>query len=158
MSRTAPLRTLALAALFVTAVACKDRGAAAGGESAATTTESATLGGAGAEWGTDMTPDAGGQVHVVKMVTDGTGNLFQPAELTVKKGDVIRYTLESGVHNAHFVADSNPNMTGFPTKPSDFLQLPGQTIDLKVNAPAGSYFHQCDPHAALGMVGRVTVQ
>lgn len=157
MSRTAPLRTLALAALFVTAVACKDKGAAAGGESARTTENTTPVAG-GAEWATDLTPDAGGQVHVVKMVTDGTGNLFQPAELTVKKGDVIRYTLESGVHNAHFVADSNPNMTGFPTKPSDFLQLPGQTIDLKVSAPAGSYYYQCDPHAALGMVGRVTVQ
>ena len=156
MSRTAPIRTLALAFAVVALTACP-KGDANGGAESATAGTPATPA-AGAEWATDLTPEAGGQVHVVKMLTDGTGNLFEPANLTVKKGDVIRYTLESGVHNAHFVADSNPNLTGFPTKPSDFLQLPGQTIDLKVGAPAGTYFYQCDPHAALGMVGRVTVQ
>ncbi|MFL5576746.1 MAG: plastocyanin/azurin family copper-binding protein [Gemmatimonadaceae bacterium] len=38
------------------------------------------------------------------------------------------------------------------------LQLPGQTIDVKVNWAPGTHYFQCDPHAALGMVGHVKVE
>ncbi len=113
---------------------------------------------AGAAAGGEQTPDAGGQVVRVEMLTDEQGNnVFRPAEVTAKKGDVVRYVLVSGVHNVHFVADSNPNAQGLPTAPSDMLQLQGQTYDVKVASPPGKYFYQCDPHALLGMVGRVTV-
>ena len=53
----------------------------------------------------------------------------------------------------HFLADSNAGKNSYPQTPSDFLQLPGQTWDLAVKMPAGSYYFQCDPHAALGMKG-----
>ena len=46
---------------------------------------------------------------------------------------------------------------GYPQTPSDFLQLPGQTWDLAVKMPAGTYYFQCDPHAALGMKGHLIV-
>jgi plastocyanin len=106
-----------------------------------------------------LTPDAGGKVVTVQMETDAQGNnKYDPATFEVKQGDVIRYTLKTGVHNVHFVADSNANAGSLPTQPSDMLQLPGQTLDVKVsNWTPGSHFYQCDPHAALGMVGRVTV-
>jgi plastocyanin len=108
--------------------------------------------------GGEQTPDAGGQVIKIEMLTDEQGNnVFRPAELTARKGDVIRYTLVSGVHNVHFLPDSNPNLQGLPTAPGAMLQLPGQTYDVKVAAAPGKYFFQCDPHALLGMVGRVTV-
>jgi hypothetical protein len=39
--------------------------------------------------------------------TDEQGNnIFRPAEFEAKEGDVIRYTLVPGVHNAHFLPDS----------------------------------------------------
>jgi plastocyanin len=38
------------------------------------------------------------------------------------------------------------------------LQLPGQTYDVLVRMPAGSYYFQCDPHAALGMRGHLIVK
>jgi plastocyanin len=38
------------------------------------------------------------------------------------------------------------------------LQLPGQTLDFAVKMPVGSYYFQCDPHAALGMKGHLIVQ
>jgi plastocyanin len=38
------------------------------------------------------------------------------------------------------------------------LQLPGQTFDLPVNLEPGTYYFQCDAHAALGMKGHVTVK
>ena len=105
-----------------------------------------------------QTPDAGGQVITVRMVTGSDGsNAFVPANFEAKRGDVIRYTLESGIHNVHFVADSNPGRPGLPG-PSEIFQNPGQTYDVKVSWEPGSYYYQCDPHALLGMVGRVTVR
>ena len=109
--------------------------------------------------GGPQTPDAGGKVVTVEMLTDDQGNnVFRPAEVTANRGDVVRYTLVSGVHNVHFVADSNPNAQVLPAAPGEMLQLPGQTYDVKVASPAGRYFFQCDPHALLGMVGHLVVQ
>lgn len=99
-----------------------------------------------------------GDTIIVEMITAGDGNYFRPAEITAHRGDVVRFTLGSGVHNVHFPADSNP---GVPTLPvvSEMLQLPGQTHDVVVDLPAGRrYFFQCDPHALLGMVGHLQVE
>jgi plastocyanin len=105
-----------------------------------------------------LTPDPGGKVVVVELYSDAVGNYFKPAEVHAKRGDVIRYTLKVGVHNVHFLADSNAGRSSYPQSPSDLLQLPGQTLDLAVKLPAGSYYFQCDPHAALGMKGRLIVE
>lgn len=103
------------------------------------------------------TPDAGGQVITVEANTNETGaNKFTPSEIEAKKGDVLRFTLVSGVHNVDFVADSNKGVT-MPVA-SPMLQAPGQTYDVKVAWPAGRYYFQCDPHALLGMIGHVTVK
>jgi plastocyanin len=105
-----------------------------------------------------QTPDPGGKVITVNLVTDEKGNYFEPKEVEAHKGDVIRYTLKAGVHNIHFLADSNAGKSGFPTAASDMLQLPGQTYDVKVSFPKGKYYFQCDPHAALGMFGHLEVE
>ena len=147
------VRIAAFAASVLLFTACGDKGEAGSGETAATATPAPAPSG-----GAEQTPDAGGQVITVQMVTAEDGaNKFEPANFDAKKGDVIRYTLATGVHNVHFVADSNPGKSGLPG-PSDMLQLPGQTYDVKVTWEPGSYYYQCDPHALLGMVGRVTVK
>lgn len=105
-----------------------------------------------------QTPDPGGKVIPVELITDGVGNYFKPAQITAKHGDVIRYTLKVGVHNVHFLPDSNPGKSGYPQAPSELLQLPGQTYDVKVTFDPGTYYFQCDPHAALGMKGHLVVQ
>ena len=97
-----------------------------------------------------------GNVVTVEMITDGAGNFFKPADIQVRRGDVIRYVLTSGVHNVNFVADSNPGAAGLPPV-SPVLQLPGQTFDVAVSFEPGRYYFHCDPHALLGMVGHVTV-
>jgi len=104
---------------------------------------------------TESTPT--GQVIEVKMITEGAVNHFVPAEVTAKKGDVIRFVLESGVHNVSFAADPNAAAAGLPS-PSTFLQQPGEKYDVAVTFPAGKYAFQCEPHAVLGMVGTLTVQ
>jgi plastocyanin len=105
----------------------------------------------------EQTPDAGGKVDSIAMITDATGNYFKPKELTVHQGDVLRFVLGVGVHNATFLADSNPGATGLPAA-GPLLQLPGQTYDVKVTFKPGHYYFQCDAHAALGMRGHVTVE
>ena len=108
--------------------------------------------------GGPQSPDAGGKVIVVEMMTDAEGNnRFSPNEFEAHQGDVIRFTLVQGVHNAHFVADSSPGVQGLPPV-GQLLQVPGQTEDVKVTWAPGRYFFQCDPHALLGMVGRVKVE
>ncbi len=98
-----------------------------------------------------------GDTIVVEMITDGTGNLFRPDDITVRRGDVVRFTLVSGVHDVNFVADSNPPGVRLP-KTSDLLQLPGQTIDYLIDFPPGRYYYHCTPHALLGMIGHINVQ
>lgn len=98
-----------------------------------------------------------GTVIEVKMVTDGEGNYFEPAEITAQRGDVLRFVLVSGVHNVSFPADRNPGKAGLP-EAGPYLQLPGQTYDYTVGLNAGEYEFVCDPHAALGMIGTLTVE
>lgn len=98
-----------------------------------------------------------GKVIVVELYTDEKGNYFKPSTFEVHRGDTIRFTLMTGVHNVHFLADSNPGKPNLPAM-SEFLQLPGQTYDLFVTLEPGKYFFQCDPHALLGMVGRLEVE
>ena len=108
--------------------------------------------------GENLTPDAGGKIIAVQMLTDDQGNnRFDPAEIEAHRGDVVRFTLKTGVHNMHFLADSNSVKDGLPPA-SQMLQLPGQTVDLKVTMADGKYYLQCDPHAALGMKAKLEVE
>src|SRR5262245_56314278 len=132
-------------------------GAACGGEKTATPSETSKPPAPAASAG-PVTPGPGGKIIDVQLVTDERGNYFEPAEINASKGDVVRFTLKVGVHNVHFLADSNTKVTGYPAAPSEFLQLPGQTYDLLISFGPGRYFFQCDPHAALGMVGHMNVQ
>lgn len=112
-----------------------------------------------AERGDDgaSTPEAAtGNVIEVKMITDDRGNYYEPAAIHAEPGDILRFTNVSGVHNVNFLPDSNAGKQGLPPA-SDLLQLPGQTHDIPVAFADGSYYFQCDPHALLGMVGRLHV-
>jgi plastocyanin len=134
-------------ALAVAAIAAcsKESGKQVTGESGAPTTAASEA------------PTPTGDTIVVELITDENGNYFKPKEIEAKKGDLIRFTLVTGVHNVHFLPDSNPGKKGLPPV-SEFLQLPGQTYDLAVNFDEGHYYFQCDPHAALGMVGKLEVE
>ena len=125
--------------------------AACGGKEAASTDTSA----AATASASSAAPT--GKVITVELNSDGNGNYFKPNEFEAHRGDVIRFTLKSGVHNVHFLPDSNPGKTNLPPA-SDMLQLPDQTLDIPVNFAEGTYYFQCDPHAALGMKGHVKVE
>lgn len=143
---------LAALAAVITAIAC------GGGEQKADTTPAAAPQQATPTPGGPLTPAPGGTVITIEMVTDDQGNnKFSPNRLEAHQGDVLRFTLVSGVHNASFLPDSNPGMQGLPAA-SPLLQLPGQTYDVAVDFKPGHYYFQCDPHALLGMVGRLDVE
>lgn len=111
--------------------------------------------------GATATPDPGGQVHQVQMVTTqgGASGEFQPKTLTVKRGDVVRWTMaDSGIpHNVSFSqADSNP--AGFtPPADSPLYTNAGETYELKIDFAPGTYNYVCVPHEMMGMVGSITV-
>ena len=119
---------------------------ACGGSESASSTPSAT-------------PDAKatGNVITVTMTTDDKGSYFSPATIEANRGDVIRFTLKTGVHNVSFPDSVNAIKDGLP-KSSDFLQLPGQEYDLPVSMRPGTYQFHCDPHAALGMKATLIVK
>lgn len=100
---------------------------------------------------------AGGDTIVVEMHSDATGNYYKPKEIEATKGDVVRFVLKSGVHNVNFLPDSNNIKTGLPPA-SELLQLPDQTYDLVVSLADGEYYFHCDPHALLGMIGKLEVE
>lgn len=150
------LHRVAAIGTFATLAACGGSSGDAGASGAAADTPSSA---SAAEAPGVATPDAGGRVIEIEMLTDvanAGANIFRPAAVEAKRGDVLRYKLVSGVHNVSFPADSNAAM-GTPPAASPMLQAPGQTYDVKVTWGPGSYFFQCDPHALLGMVGRLTV-
>jgi plastocyanin len=148
-------RRIALLAAALATVACTGTESTSTPKDAGTSAPSAT---AQVAAGGPFTPDPGHKIITVELASDGTGNYFKPAEIHAKPGDVVRYTLKVGVHNVHFLPDSNAGRTGYPQAPSDFLQLPGQTYDVLVHLAPGTYYFQCDPHAALGMKGHLIVE
>lgn len=146
--KTTRLYWIGAITFLFSATACdKDRGAGAGTQADAS---------APASTGAVAAPATTGKIITVDMITDAAGSRFEPADIEAHPGDVIRYTLKTGVHNVNFLPDSNTVKTGLPAA-SEMLQLPGQTYDLAILFAPGKYYFQCDPHAALGMRGHVTV-
>jgi plastocyanin len=111
-------------------------------------------------------------VHDVRMLlTDDGHYVFQPAELTIRSGDRVRWiNVSGGPHNVEFFRDSIP-AGAFPVLNAAMNdRLGGQDLvgkllfdDAEVyeisfaGAPAGTYAYVCTPHAAAGMNARLTV-
>ena len=144
--------------LLAFVVACGGDEGATGG---ATQNEVATPGTAvqPAQPAPDQTvaPDPGGEVIEIRMVMPGgTNPAYEPAQIAANPGDVLRFINVENVHNVHFPQNINPAGVNLPP-PSPYLTQPGQTYELKVDFVPGTYEFICDPHAAQGMVGELTV-
>lgn len=151
------LRALLLGAGFLTITACAGDSEPAPSTDAATTDAPATSVSTPAgppEPG--VQPAASGTVHEIRMVMpNGADPRFEPATVTAKPGDVLRFINVENVHNVKFT--SGPAGATLPPE-SPFLTAPNQTYELKVEMPAGEYEFQCTPHLAMGMVGKLIVQ
>lgn len=111
-----------------------------------------------------------GTTHEVKMIGDGAGYRFEPADITVKAGDGIKFTMVSGgPHNVAF----DPAALSPEAKTQLMANMPEQSGELSskmmLNAdesytisfagvPAGTYDYNCTPHLAMNMKGKITVQ
>lgn len=113
---------------------------------------------------------ATGKTDTIKMIGDEKGYRFDPANLTIKPGDAVAFTVvDGGPHNVAFdpttvPADSkdqlNANMQGQISElSSPMLMNPGETYVISFgNIKPGTYPFHCTPHLAMGMKGTITVQ
>ncbi|CAN5147249.1 hypothetical protein BH09GEM1_BH09GEM1_22190 [soil metagenome] len=113
---------------------------------------------------------ATGKTWEVKMTGDATGYKFEPAALTIKQGDAVKYIMVSGgPHNVTFqnVTDAaakaqiDANMSGakMGEMMSPMLMAPNEAYVISfAKVPAGKYDYICTPHAAMNMKGSITVQ
>jgi len=158
---------MALVASAIVLAAC------GGGDAGTTDTTTAApaagaAGGAGA--GTATAMPITGTTHEVKMILDGNSYRFDPANITVKQGDGIRFTTLSGMpHNfgfdpAKIPDDVEPQLRANMPAGSMDLESPyqntvGETHTLSLGGiKPGTYPFHCQPHLALGMTGVLTVQ
>jgi plastocyanin len=113
---------------------------------------------------------ATGETHEVKMIGDATVYKFDPANITVKQGDAVKFVMVSGgPHNVTF-----QNVTDAAAKAQLDANMPGQKMGelsgpmvMQPNeayvvsfakVPPGKYDYICTPHAAMNMKGSITVQ
>lgn len=115
---------------------------------------------------------ATGKTIDVKMLGDEKGYRFDPANITVKAGDAIKFTnVSGGPHSVGFDPAKVPaaaqgqlsaNMPGdhsMGALESPMLLQPNETYTISfAKIPAGTYDFHCTPHLALGMKGVITVQ
>lgn len=112
-----------------------------------------------------------GTTHEIKMVGDEKGYRFEPANLTIKAGDGIKYVFVSGgPHNVAFEGetlaanvkaqlDANFGAQRMSELMSNMYMAVGEGITISfANIPAGVYPYHCTPHIAMNMKGVITVQ
>ena len=174
---------------FAVAAGMITLGACAGGEknpadtthvavdtsSAATTTT--TAGGAsstttgGATGGAVAAAPVTGTTKTVNMVGDAKGYRFEPANITVKQGDAIKFVVVSGgPHNVAFdpatipgdvkaQLDANMGTDKMGELSSNMKMNPGDAVTVSFGKiKPGQYPFHCVPHLALNMKGVITVQ
>jgi plastocyanin len=154
---------LAVAACVIALAACGKKD-----ETATTTTTTPPA--------TPATPPATGapitgETKVVQMVGDANGARFEPAAITIKAGDGIRFEVVSlPPHNVAF----DPAVVPEPAKAALKANMPsqdmgelsgkllnniGETYTISfANVPPGTYEVLCTPHLTMNMKMKVTVQ
>ncbi len=175
---------------FAVAVGVLTLGACAGGEKnpsdtthVAVDTSSAAASNAGGSTASSGTTPTGttsgaatmapitGTTHEVKMLGDAKGYRFEPANITVKQGDGIKFVVVSGgPHNVAFdpasipadvksQLDANMGSDKMGELSSNMKMNPGDAVTISfAKIKPGQYPYHCVPHLALGMKGVITVQ
>jgi plastocyanin len=117
-----------------------------------------------------------GKTHEVKMIGDAKGYRFEPANITLKVGDGVKFiNVTGGPHNVAFNTvppdskaqlDANmPAQTGsgpgakLGELSGPLLIQPNDSYTVSfAGVKPGKYDFNCTPHLALGMKGEITVQ
>jgi plastocyanin len=156
--RGATIRIVTLASAVGIITCARDHGAGAAASDRAPSAAAAEPGAAGSA------------VHEVKMLETPAGDfVFEPAALTIRVGDVVRWVnVSGGMHNVAFYADRIPEGAAplldaaMPGRLTDLtgplVEAPGQTYEVAFDdLPPGHYAYYCTPHEMLGMRAQLTV-
>lgn len=174
---------------FAVAVGVITLGACAGGEknpadtthvavdTSSATTTTTTVGGTpstttgGTTGGAVAMAPVTGTTKTVNMVGDAKGYRFEPANITVKQGDAIKFVVVSGgPHNVAFdpatipadvrpQLDANMGTDKMGELSSNMKMNAGEAVTVSfAKIKPGQYPYHCVPHLALNMKGVITVQ
>jgi plastocyanin len=109
-------------------------------------------------------PTEGGQVHLVRLVQRGNRYAFEPAEISIPAGDVVRFVMVGGQPEsvAFDTAQASPEAAQFiranQLHRGVLMTDTGQAYDVPFpDAPPGIYPFVSLPHGSQGMKGTVTV-
>ena len=121
--------------------------------------------------GTVAMAAATGATHEIRMVGDEKGYRFEPANLTIKSGDAVKFIAISGFpHNVAFDGttlaanvkaqlDANFGAGRAAELMSAMYMAANESATISfANIPAGTYNFNCTPHLAMNMKGVITVQ
>lgn len=107
---------------------------------------------------------AAAATYTVKLGTDGSMLAFEPAKITIKKGDTVQWVNNKvPPHNVVFDAAKAPagaaDLVG-KLSHTQLLMSPGQTVESTFSSefPAGEYNYFCAPHRGAGMTGKIIVE
>jgi plastocyanin len=117
-------------------------------------------------------PDTVAVVHEVRMLLNERGDyVYQPAELTIRPGDRVRWVnVSGGPHNVAFYADrippgalevlnaAMPERLGGQDLVGKLLMDDGASYEISfAGAPEGTYAYLCTPHEMMGMQATLIV-
>ena len=121
-------------------------------------------------WLPDGAATRGKKTIVVRMLGDGSGYRFQPANVIAHVGDIVRFVnVSGGPHNVAFWEDKIPAGAA-ATLQTNMAKTDGALSGAMVSDPnetytvslaglrPGTYRYYCAPHLAVNMVGRITVR
>lgn len=108
-----------------------------------------------------QTAAGGGHVVIVRMVDkSATEWAFEPADITVEPGTLVRFELTGSIpHNVEFKNSPSGTDVG-NARMGPFLIMKGQTYDVMIDGrfAIGTHDYVCTPHEMMGMKGTITVQ
>lgn len=93
------------------------------------------------------------EAHEVKMLNAGKEGMmvFEPAVLTVKKGDTVKFVATDLAHNSSSVEGM------IPSGAQAWVGAMSQDIEVTLTQE-GIYVYQCTPHNMMAMVGVIKVE
>jgi len=101
-------------------------------------------------------------VHEVMMKDiSATEFVFEPADITVKAGDIVRWIQTTATpHNVDFRAGPDGAVPAVDMPMGPFLMAPDETYEVVIgdNFAPGTTEYVCTPHEYMGMVGTITVE
>lgn len=106
-------------------------------------------------------PEGGAEVVTVRMVDkSATEYAFEPAEITVAPGTIVRFELTGSIpHNVEFKDVPKGTSLG-DAQFGPFLITTGQVYEITIDerfAP-GKHKYVCTPHEMMGMTGVINVE